>query len=235
MGLLNKKSKKIKSLETENNELKEKLNKKSFFSNIFNFFKSKKTKDNEIELEKLRVENEKLKQSKKQSKLIDKSNEVTGDIWESMSKMSSDINNSIFSGVNIANDKSNKILEQIKENVDEYSESASGLKLEEVLANNFNENLFIRAILEKKINFNFKGERNIYDFLEYTGTKYIWKSDWEYFEFTGLKNKNKTFEFIFKINHIDVKISRIHVDYERLYEIIVNKKDTLKEQEELKK
>ena len=238
--MLGSKRRKINKLEKENTELKEKLEKKNkkkekngpgFWTSIGNSLKSKKRKESEAEVEKLRLENEKLKENKKTKlgegiqNIEDKSNEITGDIWTKISEMSVKMNSSIFNGANVANDTGNKIIENLKDKIGELSDQATDMKLEEILSNNFNESLFVKAILEGKINFTFKGERNIYDFMTVTGTKYIWKSDYEYFEFTLLRKVDKTAEFIFKINHIDVKVTMIHVNYNRLYNAIINKKD----------
>ena len=238
MGLFNNKKNKIKKLEKENTLLKEKLlNKKKkkenvgLISKIGNFLKSKKRKDAEAEIIRLKEENKKLEQNQKTplNKSVenaeDKTNEITGDLWEKISEISDNMNSTVFNGVDVANDKGNKMIDKLKQEIDKYSKQANNMKLEEVLSNNFNESLFIKSILEGKINFTFKGERKIYDFLEQTGTKYIWKSDWEYFEFTLLKNIDKTAEFIFKINHIDVKVTMTHVNYNRLYNAIVHKKE----------
>jgi hypothetical protein len=212
-----------------NTEKKTTENKTSFFQRISNFFKSKERKKLEEENKRMVEELEILKKQNETSKfekVENKANEITGDIWEKISELSDNANSSIFKGVNIANDEGNKLIEKIKTQVDKYDSQAKGLKLEEVLSQNFNESLFIKAVLDGMVNFSFKGERKIYDFMEHKGTKYVWKSDWEYFEFTLLKNLDKTAEYIFKINHIDVKVLRIFVNYELLYNVIVHKKHT---------
>jgi len=157
-------------------------------------------------------------------------------ILDNAVNVSDQVNDKVFDGLNKAADK---ILEKGGEIVDKANEqfeiahkNATGYKLEYGLSQNFDEDFFVKCVLERKITFTMKS-RDKYDFVTKIGTYHIFTSEHGIFKFEMLvKDDLSEREDIFKINNIDSKthltLTRkgIVLNIRRLHNAIMNGKDS---------
>ena len=149
-------------------------------------------------------------------------------------EVSDKVNEEVFEGLNKAAnyivEKGSEVIDRVNEHVDIAYENATGYQLEDGLAKNFDEDFFVKCVLERKITFTMK-QRDKYDFVTKIGTYHILTSSHGIFKFEMLFKDNAGREDVFKINNIDSKthltLTRkgIVLNIRRLHNVIMNGED----------
>lgn len=150
-------------------------------------------------------------------------------------KVSDQVNDKVFEGLNKAADKilekGAEVVDKVNEQFEIAYENASGYELEYNLAQNFDEDFFVKCVLERKISFTMR-TRVKYDFVTRIGTYHILTSEHGIFKFEMLvKDSGGRREDVFKINNIDstthLSLTKkgIVLNIRRLHNVIMNGED----------
>lgn len=149
-------------------------------------------------------------------------------------KVSDKANEELFDGLNKAADKilekSGEIVDKVNKQIDIAYENASEYEIEHGLAKNFDEDAFVKLVLDRKITFTARA-REEFDFVTPIGTRTILTSEHRIFKFEILSKLDGSTEHFFKINnidcttHLDLTRKGIRVNLQRLHNVIVNGED----------
>lgn len=104
--------------------------------------------------------------------------------------------------------KKDEVFKQVETKYNELSDKAGKAKIEDILANKFNEDEFVKKVLNKEIEFKPMEKKRIKTLLDNYELA-IWQSAFGYFELQIMyKNDSKYVDF--KINHVSQRECNIY-------------------------
>jgi hypothetical protein len=157
----------------------------------------------------------------------EKANTLTDKILNGVSEVSDKANTHIADGINFMATKGNEFLEEGKKKYVQVRDKANNMAIEDKLASNFNEEIFVQAVLEGLIEFSYE-ELKRGSFLTNEVKEHRWTSTYGYFHFI-LKENDKSFliDPEFQINRTSIEFLPVRANLTRLYNIITKRKDNV--------